>query len=197
MAWEFFHELGRKIIHLAILFVIAGYFLVKQAFGQAIALLSLVAVLLIFLGLEYIRLEMGMKLPFFQQFIRTKEQDRMYGVIFFMSAAIICLAVFDMVIALTALLMTTFGDMAAAIAGKKYGTTILFRNKTAVGFGAELLVNLAVAVAMSLFFTFNIYIPIVMAFVATVSEVVVDELDDNLVVPIVSGFVGQLLLLSL
>ena len=90
--------------------------------------------------------------------------------------------------------MTTFGDMAAAIAGKKYGTTIIFKNKTAVGFIAELVTNLIVAVIISLTFTINIYIPIIMAFAATITETLVDELDDNLIVPIVSGFIGQIIL---
>ena len=148
---------------------------------------------MIFLVLEYFRLELDFKLPFFHQFIRPKEQYRVYGVIFFLSSTIIVFAVFDTAIALAALLMTTFGDMSAAIAGKKYGTTILFRNKTIVGFVAELTTNLIVAIAISLFFTINIYIPIIMAFVATATENVVDELEDNLIVPIVSGFMGQVL----
>ena len=86
--------------------------------------------------------------------------------------------------------------MSAAIAGKKYGNTILFKNKTVVGFVAELITNFIVALIISLFFSINIYIPIIMAFVATITETLVDELDDNLVVPIASGFIGQILLLA-
>ena len=91
--------------------------------------------------------------------------------------------------------MTTFGDTSAAIVGKKYGTTVLFKNKTIIGFAAGLITNIIVAVLISLYFTTNIYIPIVMAFAATTAETLVDELDDNLVVPIVSGFIGQILAL--
>ena len=114
--------------------------------------------------------------------------------IFFLTSTIIALAVFDVSIAMAALLMTAFGDVSASVAGKKYGTTILFRNKTVVGFTAELVTNLIVAVIISLIFTINIYIPIIMAFAATISETLVDELDDNLIVPVVSGFIGQILL---
>jgi len=194
MTWNFFHEIGRKIIHLTILIVIALFFVIKNKAGQQAALLFLVAILLVFLVLEYFRLELNFKLPFFHQFIRPKEQYRVYGVIFFLSSTIIVFAVFDTPIALAALLMTTFGDMAAAIAGKKYGTTILFRNKTTVGFSAELVTNLIVAVIISLTFSIYIYIPIIMAFAATVTESLVDELDDNLIVPLVSGFIGQILI---
>ena len=193
MPWEFFHEMGRKIIHITILIVLAFFFAIKNHAGQQAALLFLVGLLILFLILEYFRLELNFKLPFFHQFIRPKEQYRIYCVIFFLSSTIIAFAVFDTAIALAALLMTTFGDVAAAIAGKQYGTTLLFKNKTVVGFVSELTTNLIVAVAISLAFTINIYIPIIMAFVATITETMVDELDDNLIVPVVSGFVGQLL----
>ncbi len=194
MTWNFFHEIGRKVIHLTILIVLVLFFTIKNQAGHQAAMLFLVALLIIFLLLEYFRLDLGFKLPFFHQFIRPKEQYRVYGVIFFLTSTIIAFSVFDTPIALAALLMTTFGDMAAAIAGKKYGTTILFRNKTLIGFVAELVTNLIVAVVISLTFSINIYIPIIMAFVATATETLVDELDDNLIVPIVSGFVGQIIL---
>ena len=193
--WEFFHEIGRKVIHITILIALILFFAIKNQSGQQAALLFLVALLLIFLILEYFRLDFNFKLPFFHRFIRPKEEYRVYGVVFFLSSTIIALAVFDTPIALAALLMTTFGDMSAAIAGKKYGTTILFRNKTVVGFVTALITNLIVAVIISLFFSINIYIPIIMAFAATITETLVDELDDNLIVPIVSGFIGQILLL--
>ena len=194
MTWSFFHEIGRKIIHFTILIVLVLFFVIKKQTDQQIALLFLVGILIIFLILEYLRLELNFKLPFFHQFIRPKEQYRVFGVIFFLTSTIIALAVFDVPIALAALLMTTFGDVSAAIAGKKYGTTILFRNKTVTGFVAELITNLIVAIIISLVFSINIYVPIIMAFAATITETLVDELDDNLIVPIVSGFIGQILL---
>jgi len=197
MKWEIFHEIGRKIIHITILIVLILFFAIKNQAGQQAALLFLVALLIIFLILEYLRLDLNLKIPFFHKLIRPKEEYRVYGVIFFLSSTIIALAVFDTAIALAALLMTTFGDMSAAIAGKKYGTTMLFRNKTVVGFVTELITNLIVAVIISLLFSINIYIPIVMAFAATITETLVDEIEDNLAVPIVSGFIGQILLLTI
>ena len=131
-------------------------------------------------------------MPYFSRFIRPKEESRMYGVIYFLSATVICLAVFDKEIALAALLMTTFGDMIAALAGRKWGTTILFRNKTVVGFNAELLVNLIVGFIVLQ----NIYIIIGMAITATAVETLVDELDDNLLIPLFASFVGQIIYFS-
>ena len=202
MVWGFFHEVGRKIIHITILIVLAAYFFIQDSLVAAgytavlakqVALLSLVALMIIFLILEYFRLELEWKMPFFSQFIRPKEQNRMYGVIYFLSATIISLAVFNKEIALAALLMTTFGDMVAALVGKKYGTTLIYKNKTWAGFLAELGTNLIVGFLI----LDSIYIILGMAFVATIVETLVDELDDNLLIPILSGFIGQIILFSL
>ena len=193
MVWGFFHEIGRKIIHITILVVLAIYFFIENTHGKQVALLFLVGLLILFLVLEYFRLELGWKMPFFSQFIRAKEGNRMYGVIYFLSASIISLAVFDKKIALAALLMTTFGDMVAALVGKRYGTTLIYRNKTWAGFLAELGINLIVGFII----LDSIYIILGMAFVATIVETMVDELDDNLIIPLFSGFIGQIILFSL
>ena len=193
MTWDFFNEIGRKIIHITILIILVLYWAIKQQYNQQIALLALIALLILFFILEYLRLELNWKMSFFSTFIRSKEQHRMYGVIFFLSGAIISLAVFDFEIALAALLMTTFGDMTAALVGKKYGTTLIFRNKTLVGFLAELAVNLIVGLIVGFLASLNIYVPILMAFTATIVETLLDELDDNLRVPICAGFIGQVI----
>src|SRR3989344_7304357 len=164
MAWMFWHEIGRKLIHITILIVLALYFLIEDRYGKQVALIFLVLLLIIFLILEYFRLELGWKMPYFSQFIRPKEENRMYGVIYFLAATVICLAVFDWSIALAALLMTTFGDMVAALAGKRWGTSILFKNKTLVGFNAELVVNLIVGFLVLQ--GYNIYIILGMALTA-------------------------------
>jgi len=201
MVWGIFHEIGRKIIHITILIVLAAYFFIQRnlvsigydaMLAKQVALLSLMALLILFLILEYFRLELNWRMPFFSQFIRPKEQNKMYGVIYFLSATIISLAVFDYKIAVAALLMTTFGDMVAALVGKKYGTTLIFRNKTWAGFLGELIINLVVGFAV----LDSIYVILSMAFVATIVETMVDELDDNLLIPIFSGFVGQIILFS-
>ncbi len=193
MEWDFFNEVGRKAIHLLILLVLVGYFAIENQAGKQIALLTLVGVLALFLILEYLRLELDWRMPFFSIFIRPKEQNRMYGVIFFLSGTIIALAVFDTAIALAAILMTTFGDMAAAIFGKKYGSTLIFKNKTIIGFSAGLVTNVIVALVIAFTTPLNIYIPLIMAFTATAVETIVDELDDNLLVPIFAGFIGQVM----
>jgi len=193
MVWGLFHEIGRKMIHITILIVLIIYNFIQNSYGKQLALLFLVALLILFLMLEYFRLELGWKMPFFSQFIRPKEQNRMYGVIYFLLATIISLAVFEYKIALAALLMTTFGDMVAALVGKRYGHTLIYRNKTWAGFLAELGTNFAVGLIV----LSNIYVILGMAFAGTIVETMVDELDDNLLIPIFSGFAGQIIQFSL
>ncbi len=206
MAWGALHEIGRKIIHITILIVLAAYFLIQDnlvgagysaELAKQVSLLFLVALLIIFLVLEYLRLELNWKVPLLSQFIRPKEQDRMYGVIYFLAGTIISLAVFNPKIALAALLMTTFGDMAAALIGKKYGTTLVYRNKTWAGFFGELVVNLTVGFIVLNELNGAIFIILGMALVATIVETMIDELDDNLLIPIFSGFIGQIIFFSL
>ncbi len=188
MTSMFWQELGRKIIHLMILLVLIFYVIFEKQFGKTTALIALVALLIVFLILEYFRLELDWRLPLFSQLIRDKERNRVHGAIYFISATIICLAVFDFKIAIAALLMATFGDVAAALIGKRYGVTLIFRDKTAIGGLSELLVNLVIGfIILS-----NVYIIITMAFTATIVELLVSELDDNLMVPLFSGFIGQL-----
>ena len=77
MVWGLFHEIGRKIIHITILIVLIIYNVIQNSYGKQLALLFLVALLILFLILEYFRLELEWKMPFFSQFIRAKEPHRM------------------------------------------------------------------------------------------------------------------------
>ena len=197
MALEFLQEVGRKTIHLTVLVALIIFYAIDKSLGQQAAFMFLVALLVFFIVLEYFRLDLNIKIPFFHKYIKPREEDKVYGAIFFLSSAIICLAVFSLPVALAALLMTTFGDMTAAITGKKYGTTLLFRGKTLIGFLSELLVNLIIAGIISLSLSVNIYVPLAMAFIATITETATDEMEDNLMVPIITGFIGQILLASI
>jgi phytol kinase len=189
MTWNIVNEFKRKIFHLLILLVIIGYVILERNYNKQVALIALVALLSFFLLAEYFRLELGWRIPLFDHIIRAKEREHYYGVVYFLSATIICLAVFDFNVALAALLMTTFGDMAAALFGKKFGKVIVFRKKTVIGTLTELIVNIIVG----FFILQNVYIIIAMAFTATFVETFVSELDDNLLMPIFAALIGQIL----
>jgi dolichol kinase len=168
--------------------MLIAYSAINFGIGERAAMMTMVGVLLFFLVLEYLRIEWDMTIPLYSKIITPIEKDRLSGVINFLIATTICLAIFDFKVALAALLMTTFGDMIAALIGRKYGVTLIFRNKTLVGSVSELMVNLVIGFLVLT----NIYGMLAMAFTATAVEILADDLDDNILGPLFAGFVGQL-----
>jgi phytol kinase len=184
-------QVWEKIPHFLVLLSLIAFSGIKNTYNTQIAIMFLLGILLIFFLLEYLRLELNINIPIFSIFLRQKEHNQFYGVVYFLIATIICLAAFDFNIALAAILMTVFGDIAAAFIGKRYGKTLIFRNKTAQGAFAMFLTSLIVGFIL----LSNLYIIIAMALSATIVETMVDELEDNLWVPLIAGFIGQLILL--
>ncbi|MDP2754903.1 MAG: SEC59/DGK1/VTE5 family protein [Nitrospirota bacterium] len=188
---DLINELKRKTVHLtSIIIVLTYYYFGKQA------VLSLLTVYLIaILELEYFRIEWGKKLPFVHSLFRSKEADRLGGHVFFTIGSIIAISVFSKEIASAAVLMTTFGDASAAIFGKAFGRTWIsgLKNRAYEGCAAEFIADIIIG---------WIFLPgwiviLVMAGTATVVETLTNKLDDNLLIPLFSGFNGQLVLFIL
>lgn len=190
-------ELLRKLVHLTELPIIAGYSFLHFYFSPKIGILSLTALLLILLEIEYFRVDYQTKLmarltELFAKFVlRQHEKNNITGAIFFVISTIIAFSAFDYQIALIALLMTVFGDLASAIIGTAFGKRKIFRNKSYAGTLSGFLANIIIgAVALSAYP--EIFIP--MAFIASIVEMFTQKLDDNLTVPIFAGFMGQMII---
>ncbi len=171
--------------------VLLVYTIIRHQFSQRFAILAVTVLLLILLEIEYIRLEYHPKIPSEIDVFRPRERNNVVGSIFFICATIIVFAAFDYPIAVLALLLTVFGDLASALIGIKFGRTFLYREKTLEGFLAGLGMNLLVG-----YFLLPSY-PVVylsMAAVASVVELLTGKLDDNLTVPLISAFTGQVLI---
>ncbi|MFA4960660.1 MAG: CTP--2,3-di-O-geranylgeranyl-sn-glycero-1-phosphate cytidyltransferase [Candidatus Pacearchaeota archaeon] len=134
------------------------------------------------------------KIPIFHFLWRKQEKNRLGGEVYFIIGIIITLSIFDFRIALAAVLMTTLGDMAAALFGIAFGKHYIKKTKkTWEGTSAEFLVDLIIA-----FFLLDSWvIAVPMALMATIVETFLSHMDDNLTIPIFSGFVGQCLKLIL
>jgi dolichol kinase len=150
------------------------------------------------LFLDYLRLEHGMRIPIFYTMYREQEVNRLGGHIYFALGAISVIALFSKEIAYTAVLMTTFGDMAAALIGKFYGKKRVFKNvfnndKSIEGSASEFIIDLFIG----LLIIGSPVVALVMSFIATLTETAVNKIDDNLVIPIFSGFFGQITLILL
>lgn len=185
------HELKRKTIHLTSIIIVLTYY----GFGKQAVLSLLIVYLILILELEYFRLEWGKKLPIVHNLFRKKEADRLGGHVFFTMGSIIAISVFSQEIASAAILMTTFGDASAAIFGKAFGRTWIhgLRNRAYEGCAAEFIVDIAIG----WIFLENWLPIIVMAGTATFVETLANKLDDNLLIPVFSGFNGQLVLFLL
>ncbi|MDD4496718.1 MAG: SEC59/DGK1/VTE5 family protein [Methanosarcinaceae archaeon] len=167
--------------------------LIYEFFGKETILWVLMTFLIAVLFLDYLRLEQGLKIPLFHTMYREKEACRMGGHIYFSLGSIASIALFSREIAYAAVLMATFGDFSAAFVGKFCGKHKVFRkafknNKTLEGSTAEFFVDFVIG----FYFLGNPVIAFLMAFFATLAETAVNKIDDNLAVPVISGFFGQL-----
>jgi len=132
---------------------------------------------------------------------RDKEKDRIGGDVFFLIGAILVLAVFDLRIAMVAILMTTFGDLSAALVGQRFGKHQLMKDRAWEGVIAEFVVDILIGVFVFFIFSgmaFEIrtwIIILVMALTATFVETIVYKLDDNLLIPVFAGLNGQIALM--
>ncbi|HWR25760.1 MAG TPA: SEC59/DGK1/VTE5 family protein [Methanosarcina sp.] len=191
---EIAFEILRKSVHLISILIV----LIYEFFGKEVVLWVLMLFLVTVLVLDYFRLEHGMKIPFFHIMYRKDEAYRMGGHIFFALGAISAVSLFSKEIAYSAILMTTLGDLAAALIGKSYGKKRVFKeifknDKSIEGSASEFVIDFLIG----LLIIGNPIVSLIMAFFATLVETAVNRIDDNLVIPIFSGFFGQIALVIL
>jgi dolichol kinase len=145
------------------------------------------------LGIEHLRLDRGFKLPVLHVVLRQKEKAAIGSYVYFTIGALIVVSVFSKNVAFAAILMTTFGDMSAALIGKRFGKIRIDNGKSIEGCIAEFLVDLAIAVVL----LGNPLISLIMALVATYVETTFVKIDDNLAIPIFSASVAELAFIAL
>ncbi|TGC09507.1 diacylglycerol/polyprenol kinase family protein [Methanolobus halotolerans] len=183
---SFFNEIVRKGIHLTSILIV----LVYAFFGKQATLSLLITYLVIILTIEHLRLDRGFKLPFVSFLLRKKEVSGLGSHVYFTLGALIAVAVFSEHVAYAAILMTTFGDASAALVGKRIGKIRIFGNgKSLEGLIAELCIDLVIGYI----FLSSWQAAILMAAVATMVETYFVKIDDNLAIPIFSGFSVEIL----
>ena len=191
MASKFIFELKRKFIHVFALLYIAIYYIFSIRYGHNWGIIALVAVLYFFLILEFFRLELKKKIPIFHIFWREKEKNKLGGQIYFVLGAIIVFTFFDFRIAVAVILMTIFGDIAAALFGIRFGKRWL--KKTPDRAWEGIIAVFVVDLILVFFLVDGLVIVVLMALIATFVETKVRWINDNLAIPVSAGFVGQIL----
>ena len=184
-------EVGRKIAHLFSLLYIAIYVIVNQNFGHVYAISTFVIILIAFLILEFFRVKLRKKIPLVYWMWREDEKDKLGAQIYTALGAIIVFAVFDFNIAVTALLMMIFGDFTAGMISMFFGKhKLIIPHKTWEGVIAQFIVNIIIGII----FIDALVVALAMAFTATAVETIPTRINDNLTIPVASGFVGWLLI---
>lgn len=185
-------EAKRKFIHLLGLGYVLLYWLSLKIFeSHMIAILILLATLILFITIEFFRVIEHRKIPIFHFLWRPKEENTLGGQVYYLLGLIIALSIFEFQIAIAVILMTIFGDMAAAIFGIAFGKHWLKKipNTAWEGIIAEFVVD--IIIGYFIIGSWAIIIP--MAAMATFVETVFPHVDDNLAIPVFAGFIGQTL----
>lgn len=129
-----------------------------------------------------------LKKPFGKIF--KKEPGKVLGTTYFLLGTFFSILFFDKSIAICVLLFNVFGDASSAIFGTKYGKTKLFGKKTLEGSLAFLVSCLILGYFLMLLP--NLFLPfsliLLAAFVATIVELLPIPIDDNLTIPLITGF---------
>jgi glycerol-3-phosphate acyltransferase PlsY len=165
------------------------------------------AAAIIFLLIDFMRLRVtsvkSIFIVLFGSMLRRKELTSLTGASYLMLASMVCMLIFGIGpsgrvsgVFIAAISFLALGDTAAAIVGLSIGRVRIFR-KTLEGTLAGLLVCMGVAWVVSILpgLDFPLGIGILGAVSASVVEALPIEVNDNVVVPLLSGTVMMIALL--
>ncbi len=178
------HELIRKAIHISSSIIPLSYwFLFERHFTlQAVIFLALG-----FLAADYLRLKSnGVEKLFMRIFgsaLRQHEKKNLTGATYVFTGSVVAIFLFPKEIAVPALLILSISDTLAALIGIPFGKH-KFLKKSAEGSTAFFI---STAVILVIFFPERIVTCLVIACIVTLAEAYPMNLDDNFLIPILSG----------
>jgi glycerol-3-phosphate acyltransferase PlsY len=185
-------HLGRKIYHLfGGIALLSVYYLL----GREQALLFYGVLFFIVLTLDIIRLKMPSVNNFvysrFGSFVRQNEANKLTGTAPYVLGIGLSLFLYSAPIATAAVCFLAFGDVAATAVGERYGKTRI-RDKSLEGTAAFILAALTAGFILTLIGVAPLPLVIVLgALVAAGVELIPFPINDNLVIPIVSGAIME------
>jgi dolichol kinase len=184
-------EIKRKSIHLSMIAIPIWMYLAPAH----LATLGLIIATITTIVLDVARLSdnrlKSFFLHFFRSLMRPHEVEHLMASTYFMIAALISVLVFDKTIAISALSFLVLGDAVAAIIGKKYGR-IKYWGKSVEGSAACFACCFIVGVALMGVQRDALTVIISGSLAATLAEALPAPMDDNMRVPLISGFVMQI-----
>lgn len=186
------HFLLRKALHIVLSSILLGVLLwADDGIGIRFAYVktALFVLLLILILIDLLRIDFHVKLPLYAETTKQKEKNTLHAVTFAVISVLLCLEFYSFQIAMAAIFMAQFSDVAGALVGTYLGKKPIFRNKTLAGSSAVLVTSFAV----SYYFIHQPVIAGAMSVTATLVELAADRMEDNFVMPLIAGLVGTLL----
>jgi dolichol kinase len=180
-------EVFRKLTHLGAISIPVAYFFFDQ-----IVLYILVGGLVFSIFVDFIRFYGGDKSKTFITrylgiMIRPHEKKDFTGATYILTSSIIAILIFDKPVAVTSIAFIVVGDTAGAIVGRIWGK-VKYRSKSLEGSVSFFIACTVVALIVP---GIPFWVKIAGAFIATLTEAFTIKIDDNLTVPLISGFVMQ------
>ena len=189
------NQIGRKLYH-----IIGGVGLLSiySILGRDRALVFYAILFFIVLGLDIIRLTIPAVNNFmynrFSSFIRKNEAHKLTGTAPYILGIGLSLYAFSQPVATAAICYLVFGDVAATTIGERYGRTKI-GNKSLEGTAAFVIASLAAGSVLLLIGSgTNPWVMVLGSLAAAGVEIIPIPVNDNLVIPIVSGGVMELAL---
>lgn len=185
-------EIQRKSIHIVSMLIPIIYFFIDTKTALLILFPMTIITILIDVSLYYSESFRKLAYPLLGGMLRPHERHRtslvLNGASWVMIAACITIAVFPKSLAIIGYSIVILSDIAAALIGRKYGTTP-FLDKSLQGSMAFFFVSLFVSAIWTVVFDFTFHffaITVIGSLIATVAEASTTrlKLDDNLAVPL-------------
>ena len=179
-------EIFRKLIHLLNLLIPIGYLFFIPSKTHMLLILGCLSVL--FITVDFFRTKSSWLESIFEKLfnfmLRSYElKGRFTGATWVVTGAFVTVAIFPKEIAILALLFMGLGDTVAGLIGSHFGRIKIW-NKTLEG----TLAGLAICLLITGFFPgISIWIRISGAVSAMLAELSPTPLDDNIMIPLVSG----------
>ena len=189
------NHIGRKLYHLL---GGVGLLLLYSIMGRDRALVFYAVLFILVLGLDVMRLTIPAVNTFmftrFSSFIRKNEAHKLTGTAPYILGIGLSLYAFSQPVATAAICFLALGDVAATTIGERYGRTKI-GNKSLEGTAAFVIAALAAGGVLLLIGSGTTpWVMVLGSLVAAGVELLTLPINDNLVIPIVSGGVMELAL---
>ncbi|MCD6508160.1 hypothetical protein J7M22_16250 [Candidatus Poribacteria bacterium] len=185
------HELRRKAIHFAGLLIPFFYYFFPED-KKSLAVVILSAVALVYFTSELLRFVYPpinrLLIMRFSALLRKDEHQKVTGSGYYLIGALLSIILFSKVIAIVSMMFLIFGDFFAAVVGIKWGRTKLIRSKSLEGSSACFLSCLVISLPL-----LPPHVALTGAFIATLAELLPLKINDNLLIPILSGLAMHLM----